>query len=251
MSGGEVSGDMISAALQPLDAHITMLEGSKAKTDAYAKELSAKIDLIQQSVTLLGTLKAKVEDMKKAAADGIQAIKAAETKGANDAIEAAQKAKSDCEKGAKEKIDAVVGKINDQKESINAALTALEQQGFKQPMDSILGAVKALESAFGGEGGSGTGNVSSKVAKLEDAQDNLTEEQKAKQADILKRGFGAQFKGGRRTRRRGGFRYGVPKSALPRTLRSVLSLKSKSTRRKSPKRRKGKKSRKRKRRRRR
>ena len=52
----EVSGDMIAKALAPLDAHITMLEGSKAKTDAYAKELSAKIDLIQQSVILLGTL---------------------------------------------------------------------------------------------------------------------------------------------------------------------------------------------------
>ena len=75
MSGGEVSGDMIAEALAPLDAHITMLEGSKAKTDAYAKELSEKISLIQSSVELLATLKQKVEGMKKAAVDGVQAIK--------------------------------------------------------------------------------------------------------------------------------------------------------------------------------
>ncbi len=247
MSEGEVSGDMIAKALAPLDAHITMLEGSKAKTDAYAKELNEKIALIQTSVELLGTLKAKVEDMKKAAADGVQAIKDAQAKGAADAVNAAKKAKSDCEAGAKEKIDAVVGKINDQKESITAALTALEQQGFKQPMDSILGAVKALESAFG-EGGSGSGSgsggtsVSARTKEIEDRERRLKEQGVA--------AFGGMT-GGRRTRRRGGFRYGVPKSALPRTLRSILSKTTKSTRRKSPKRRKGRKGKKSRRRRRR
>ena len=244
MSGGEVSGDMIAEALAPLDAHITMLEGSKAKTDAYAKELSEKIALIQSSVELLATLKQKVEGMKKAAVDGLQKIRDAETKGAADAVNAAKKAKSQCEADAKEKIDAVVGKIKDQKENITAALNALEQQGFKQPMDQILGAVKALEAAFGGEGGSGPGNVAAKTKEIEDRERRLKQDA----VDAFRMG---RQGGGRRTRRRGGFRYGVPKSALPRTLRSVLSLKTKSSRRKSPKRRKGKKSRKRKRRRRR
>ncbi len=243
MSEGEVSGDMIAAALQPLDAHITMLEGSKAKTDAYAKELTEKVALIQQSVELLATLKTRVEGMKKDASDGIQAIKDAEAKGAADAVNAAKKAKSDCEAGAKAKIDTVVGKINDQKESITAALTALDQQGFKQPMDQILGAVKALQDAFG-EGGSGSGNVAAKTEAIEEREKRL------KQAGVNAfQGMG----GGRRTRRRGGFRYGVPKSALPRTLRSILSKTTKSTRRKSPKRRKrskGKKSKRRRKRRR-
>ena len=35
-------------------------------------------------------------------------------------------------------------------------------------MDDIIGAVKSLEVAFGGEGGSGSGSVSSKVAKIEE-----------------------------------------------------------------------------------
>ncbi len=234
MSEGEVSGDMIAKALAPLDEHISMLEGSKAKTEAYAKELSQKVALIQESVKLLGTLKQKVEDMKKAASDGIKAIKDAETKGAADAVNAAKKAKSECEAGAAEKIQAVVTKINAQKESITTALTALDDQGFKKPMEDILGAVKALESAFG-EGGSGSGNVAAKTKEIEDREKKLMEQGVA--------AFGGMT-GGRRTRRRGGFRYGVPKSALPRTLRSILSKTTKSTRRKSPKRRKGRKGKK-------
>lgn len=264
----------IDEALKPLQKMITTLEGSAAARAKYGNELDAKIREVETAIGLLTDITTGVNKLKDDIKNGQDAISAAKVEGDQRVVAEIERVKKEAKEtavaAAKEagenvtaakreaidKIQPLVDAIAAQKENIEGAIDDLNNVGFSDSMDKVVKAINELNKIFNTDGpkpppqapkafGFGDAGLAMTTKKGQDA----LRKQRFEDAK-------SQFQGGRRRtrkRRRGGFRYGVPKSALPRTLRSMLSLKTKSTRRKSPKRRKrskGKKSRRRRKRRR-
>jgi hypothetical protein len=261
----------IDTVLQPLQGMLNTLQGSQAARLKYGEELGKKVQEVETALGLLKEITTGVNKLKDDIKDGQDAISAAKASGEKkvadeiarvkeeakkDAVEAAKQAGENVTAAKREAIDKIqplVDAIAAQKENIEGAIDDLNNVGFSDSMDKVVKAINELNKIFNTDGPKPPphGPKGTKPFSFADAGSAMTT--KKGQDALSKQRFEEtrrNFEGGRRrTRRRrsGGFRYGVPKSALPRTLRSVLSLKTKSTRRKSPKKRKGKKSRKRKR----
>jgi len=267
----------IDEALKPLQKMITTLEGSAAARVKYGNELGAKIQEVETAIGLLTYITTGVNKLKDDIKDGQDAISAAKAAGDQKVAAEIERVKKEAKETAAvaakeagenvatakqeaiEKIQPLVNAIVAQEQNISGAIDDLNNVGFSESMDKVVKAINQLNKIFNTDGPKPPphGPGASKPFSFADAGVAMTTGEGKKA--LRKQNFEEtrrKFEGGRRrTRRRrsGGFRYGVPKSALPRTLRSMLSLKTKSTRRISPKRRKrskGKKSRRRRKRRR-
>jgi len=269
----------IDEALKPLQKMITTLEGSAAARVKYGNELGAKIQEVETAIGLLTDITTGVNRLKNDIKDGQDAISAAKAAGNQKVAAEIERVKKEAKETAAvaakeagenvatakreaiEKIQPLVNAILAQEENISGAIDDLNNVGFSESMDKVVKAINQLNKIFNTDGPKPPhGPTPKKPFTFGDAGIAMTTKKgqdalRKQRFEDAKSQFTGQEGGRRRTRkrRRGGFRYGVPKSALPRTLRSMLSLKTKSTRRKSPKRRKrskGKKSRRRRKRRR-